>query len=45
MTSVTTTPKNYDKDKEDPQDKENQQVIEGDSSLSNLMAAYSKDEE
>lgn len=42
---VIATPAIDGEDKEDPQDKVNQQVIEGDSSLSNLMATYSKDEE
>lgn len=39
------TPKNDDEKKEDPQDKEEQQATGGDSSLSNLMATYSEDEE
>lgn len=45
MTSVTATPKINDEDKEDPQNKVDQPTIEGDSSLLNLMAAYSEDEE
>lgn len=43
--SVTAIPTNDDEDKEDPQDKENQQVIGGDSSLSYIMSTYSEDEE
>ena len=45
MTSVTTTPAINDEYKDDPQNKVDQPVIEGDSSLLNLMAAYSEDEE
>lgn len=42
---VTTTLVIHDEDKEDPRDKVNQHAIEGGSSLSNLMATYSEDEE
>ena len=42
---VTAIPTNNDEDKEDPQDEENQQVIGGDSSLSNIISTYSENEE